>query len=110
MINNLDSFSRNVDSDLLTELSDAIKVYSKVGVVIIDVAKKIKPFLMERWLKNFGNNDNGLWLGPGVTNQSAISINMVIKLARLSLKEDFGFVVIDGNPKLSKLISFKTEI
>ena len=110
LINNLDSFSRNVDSDLLTELSDVIKVYSKVGVVIIDVAKKIKPFLMERWLKNFGNNDNGLWLGPGVTNQSAISINMVTKLARLSLKEDFGFVVIDGNPKLSKLISFKTKI
>ena len=109
LINNIDSFSRNINSDLLTELSDAIKIYSKVGVVIVDVAKKIKPFLMERWLKSLGNNDNGVWLGPGISKQTVISSTVTTRLSKISVKDDFGFIVIDGNPELSKLISFKSN-
>ena len=106
IINDLDVFSRCVDDQLLLELSDALKLYNRIGLVIIDIAKKIKPFLMEKWLKNIGNNDNGVWLGPGVSKQGAISCNTTTKLSKISVKDDFGFVIIDGNPNFSKLISY----
>ena len=106
IINDLDVFSRCVDDQLLLDLSDALKIYNRIGLVIIDIAKKIKPFLMEKWLKNIGNNDNGVWLGPGVSKQGAISCNTTTKLSKISVKDDFGFVIIDGDPNFSKLISY----
>ena len=109
VITGLDSIRNKLESaqkldldKLLNDLANTTNVY----VTVVDTVDKIKSMEYEPFYKNNVNTSFSLWIGSGIGNQFTLKTNSSSKETRMNIENDFGFIIVKGNPKLVKLIDF----
>lgn len=81
----------------------------KCNYIFVDNAVKIKNHEYDAWYKNYVSKDEGIWVGSGIENQYAITINFERKSIVNNCGRNYGYVIRQGNVKLIKLLEMKEE-
>ena len=76
----------------------------KINFIFIDIPQGFKKFEYEEWYKSNVDNDDGIWVGFGCTQQYVIKL-MVQASKLLNIDNDHAIVIKNGMPKLVKLIN-----
>lgn len=98
-------FVNSVKNEYLVDLSDCLKKYEKISLIIMDEVSKIKSYSFESWFKIFSTND-GIWVGSGIYNQNIFRLGTLNKEMREDIKNDMGFYISENNATLCRLIDF----
>ncbi len=96
------------DQTMLDALTMAIKKYENMGVLFAESNNKYKSYTSSKWIKNVLSTGNGIWIGNGVSNQSAIMCS-TNRAMQAKIKDDLGYIIADGTAELGKLLDFYTE-
>ena len=96
------------DSLVLEELTQLLKTYEKIGVVLVEENSKYKKYSSQQWIRNIVSSDNGVWIGGGVSNQSSILCN-TNRSMQAKIGEDMGYIITDGDARLVKIIDFYSK-
>lgn len=91
--------------DFKSLLSEAKKT-NKFNFVLFENDVILKKYAYEDWYRNHVINNNGIWIGNGITEQFTIKISKVDKSLYQEIGNNFGYVIINGVPKLVKLINY----
>ena len=109
IFNGIDDLVKEFESQtLLEELTMSIKKYEKFGVIFADTNNKYKSNSSSKWIKNIVSSGNGIWIGSGVSNQSAIMCS-TSRSMQAKIKDDLGYVITDGTAELGKLLNFFSD-
>ena len=98
--------------DSSNNFGDTLKIASdskKCNYIFVDNAVKIKNHEYDAWYKSYVSKDEGIWVGNGIENQYAITINFERKSIVNNCGRNYGYVIRQGNVKLIKLIEMKEE-
>ena len=99
-LNKLDDNHKKVFMEILDNQREALKI----NFVFIDIPSSYKKYEYEEWYKNNINNSEGIWIGPGVTNQYTIKLS--IQPSGIStIDNDYIIVVKNGIPTIVKSIN-----
>ena len=63
----------------------------------MDSYGSIKNLQLEDWYQQFGHNDSGIWIGPGIGSQMLIRVNSLSYDDKKLDFVDMAFAVDDGN-------------
>jgi len=99
-------FMDNIDGTEYTDLLNLAHQYEKVSLIIVDAALKIKKYTFESWFTQYFNNNEGIWIGRGIADQSIFRLSTVNREMTSDYKNDMGWVVSEGIGTLVKLIDF----
>ncbi|MDO5568512.1 MAG: type VII secretion protein EssC, partial [bacterium] len=111
LIIGIEKFKTVITTETLTkfeQLTSRIKLIDKINFVFVDDNANIKKISYDNWYKNIINNISGIWIGPNVSDQTAIKINNVYKLNN-NIDKKYGYLVSNGQTKLIKLIASYKE-
>lgn len=98
--NKLDDEHKKVFKEILVHNKESLKI----NFVFIDIPAGFKKFEYEEWYKSNFDNDDGIWIGPGITQQFVIKL--LVQLSKFSnIDEEYGIVVKNGMPTIIKLIN-----
>ena len=107
LIYNLDKFISNIsDTQIISDLNQAIKKYEHFCVISIENENKFKKYEYEDWFKDIYNSNNGIWIGKGVTEQNIIKMNNVNRETMKEIKNDMGYLISEGSGTLIRTIDF----
>lgn len=98
--------SKLEDKNILDDLVKTMKNYEKIGIVLIEESNKIKSYAYDSWFTTLMGNNEGIWIGRGVSEQSILKISTYNKELSKEIKNDMGYYVTDGQPTKIKLIDF----
>ena len=99
-IDKLDSQHKNIFKEILEHNKDM----SKINFVFIDIPAGFKKFEYEAWYKESVDNNDGLWIGSGITQQYVLkSLTQSVEMSKIS--NDFGIVLKNGMPYVIKFIN-----
>lgn len=107
IIYGLDKFiSKLKNKSDLQEFMNKTKKSETIKVIIIDDASKIKSYVFEGWYSgNFSNND-GIWVGKGLSDQNVFKLSTIKKEYMQEIKNDFGYNITESSAELIKFIDF----
>ena len=110
IINGADELVKKLKNDTtkLEDVTNLLKEYEKFGTLIIETNNKYKNVVNNKWVKNVITQGSGIWIGNGISNQSAIMCNTNRTMA-LKIKDDMGYIIVDNNPELCKLLDFYSD-
>jgi len=109
IFNGIDELMKEFDSQTdLENLTMSIKKYEKIGVIFAETNNKYKSHSISKWIKNILSPGNGIWIGSGVSNQSSIMCS-TNRAMQAKIKDDLGYVVIDGTAELGKILNFYSD-
>lgn len=98
-----------VDKTKLEKFINGIKDSSNCYLLICDSEKNIKSCEFETWFNKAKNNQDGIWIGRGVNEQTLIKISNYQK-SNTEINNSFGVSIRDTIPKIFKAINFEEEI
>lgn len=99
-LNKLDDEHKNIFKDILKHNKEALKI----NFVFVDIPSAFKKFEYEEWYKNNIDNDDGIWIGYGVTQQFVLKL--LLQVSKLSnIDNDYCIVIKNGMPEIVKLIN-----
>lgn len=101
--------SEIVDKTKLEKFINGIKDSSNCYLLICDSEKNIKACEYETWFTKAKNNQDGIWIGRGINEQTLIKISNYQK-GNTDINNSFGVSIKDTTPKVFKLINFEDEI
>ena len=109
IITSIDTLMKEISEPLiLEELTKSLKAYEKIGVVLVEENNKYKKNSAQQWVRNVISPGNGVWIGDGISNQSSIMCN-TNRAMQLKIEEDMGYIIIDSEAKLAKMIDFYSK-
>ncbi len=91
----------------LNDLTEKMKKYEKVSLVLFEESNKYKDYAFDPWVKNVMSGTNGLWIGRGMGDQGIIKYSNFNKIMNNDYKNNMGFYTEDSNAQLIKLIEFE---
>ena len=94
------------DKNKFNELINTLKSYEKISIIMVEASNQIKSYIYESWFTQNFNTSDGVWVGKGISDQSAFKLSGVNKEMTLDYKNDMGFVINEGTAVLTKLIDF----
>lgn len=97
--NKLSSVNLNIE-----DMFKNVKELNIVNYIFVDSVDKIKKCEYDSWYKEYVNNNFGIWLGNGISEQFSLKINNVTKELRQEIPDNFCYVVKRGKPELVKYI------
>ncbi len=97
------------DKNKLEKFINGIKNSSNCYLLICDSEKNIKSCEYETWFNKAKNNQDGIWIGRGVNEQTLIKISSYQK-NNTDINNSYGISIKDTSLKVFKLINFKEEI
>ena len=97
------------DKNKLEKFINGIKNSSNCYLLICDSEKNIKSCEYETWFNKAKNNQDGIWIGRGVIEQTLIKISSYQK-NNTDINNSYGISIKDTSLKVFKLINFKEEI
>ena len=107
VINGVDKFVSKVnDNNKLAKLTNLLKEYENIRMVIIDAYAKIKKFAFEAWFTALFNINYGIWIGRGLSDQNLFHISNISREMSKDYKNYMGYVVNEGYATLVKLLDF----
>ena len=76
----------------------------KINFIFIDIVSAFKKYEYEEWYKTNVDNDDGIWLGFGVSQQSVIKI--LLQSSKISsIEKDYCVLIQNGMPTVIKYIN-----
>ena len=63
----------------------------------------------EKWYEIAFKNCDGLWIGKGVSEQTVLKTGSYTREMQQAIKNDFGYVFVEGETSLVKYIDFITK-
>ena len=113
VINGIDALKSKLNADNKLKFSDFFtkaKDLDLVRYIIIDELDKIKKVEFEAWYKDGFNPNEGIWIGDGINDQFTLKPLVRTPEMKLSIDDDFCFVLQKGKPYLVKYLqSFEYE-
>ena len=97
------------DNKILEDLSNTLKKYEKISILVVDDVTKIKKYAFETWFKDISNTNSGIWIGRGISDQSLLHVSNMKREMLADIKDDMGYVIEDGATIFTKFIDFITE-
>lgn len=113
MINGLDKFITKIGLENKKKFEDIILKAKDLETFIFifgDIPNNIKKYEYENWYKNSVNNNQGIWLGNGITEQMILKTSISFKNNLKEIGNENGIIVKNGKPYLVKLIKKGVEI
>ena len=96
----LDESHKKIFQEILVNNKDILKNI----FVLVDVPSAFKKYEFDQWYKNVVDNDDGIWIGMGVTQQFAIKL--LIQSTKLStIDNEYAVIIRNGMPTVIKLIN-----
>ena len=89
---------------IFLELLEKCRDVNKFDFVIVDQADNMKKYEYDSWYKNAVNNNNGIWIGNGVADQTVIKTNIGFKKNNNEIPTGYGIVIKNGKTNLVNLI------
>ena len=93
-----------IDEYEFSELLSNAKDNGKHRFILIENPDRLEQHTYDDWYTNFINQNNGIWVGNGVENQTLISRNFSIENLDNNCGKSFGYVINEGIPTLVKFI------
>lgn len=90
----------------LETMIEKIKKYEKICVVLVEDNNKIKNYAYDEWFKSIFSQNDGLWIGKGMSEQSVFKYSNFSKEMTQDTKNDMGYIVQDGTAYLAKILDF----
>ena len=110
LINGINKFiSKLNDKSKFDNLMNLIKKYEKISVIIVESSNKLKDFSFETWYTSIFSQNDGIWIGKGISDQNIIRLSNITKEMTKEIKNDKGYVVQENSAQLVKFIDFITE-
>ena len=100
-INKLSNNSKNKLANIM-KLDNLLK---NIVFIFIDTPDNIKAYLYEDWLRTSSDLSKGIWIGRGVVEQNLFKIGRFSRDDNEEIKNDFGYVIVNGRLIKSKLLS-----
>ncbi len=72
--------------------------------ILIDNADKLKSFAYDDWYKSSVDDNQGIWLGNGVSEQYVLKLSSTPRELREEIPEQFGYVIKNGKAVLVKFV------
>lgn len=105
LIYGINKFISKLENPLeLSELVNLIKIYEKIGLIIVDDASKIKGYTFEGWFTSLFTVNDGIWVGKGIADQNLLHLSTINKEMTENYKNDMGYYVSESVGTLCKLI------
>lgn len=89
----------------LMERASLLKTIKFIFADTIDIFKKIE---YDNWYKTIAKNNQGIWLGNGVSEQYAIKITRLSRELQAEIPIGFGYIIKRGVPVLTKFLTSET--
>lgn len=105
VLTGLEKFKDTVSAEKLNDLKTKIKTVENINVLFIDSGIKLKKLVFEPWYTELAVSSNGIWIGNGINDQSAIKMSDFNKKYSAKISNDYSWVVKNGEGILVKLIS-----
>lgn len=86
----------------LVELGNTIQTIKFIFIDTIDIFKKIE---YDNWYKAVVKNNQGIWIGNGITGQYTLKISKITRELQEDVEEGFGYIVKRGIPILTKFLT-----
>lgn len=90
--------------DKFKEILNNNKDTLKINFVFVDIPFGFKKYEYEEWYKNTMNNNNGIWIGSGVTNQFALKLTIQPSSIN-NIDNEYAVVIKKGMPSIIKVIN-----
>lgn len=97
------------DSKLLETFTNNLKKYENISLLVVDDVSRIKKYAFETWFKDVSNTNNGIWVGRGISDQSLLHVSNMKREMLADIKDDMGYVIVDGATTLTRFIDFVTK-
>ena len=107
VINGIEALKNKLNSDNKLKFADFFtkaKDLDLVRYIIIDELDKIKKVEFETWFKEGFNPNEGIWIGNGINDQFTLKILVRTPDMKLTINDDFCFVLQKGKPSLVKYL------
>ena len=107
LINGFASFKNKLSDENKNLFDEVIKNAGEIGVlnlIIIDGIDNVRKFEVDSWYKSTVNSNNGIWIGDGINDQYSLKVVQKTKDVKLSIDDDFCFVLKRGKPILVKML------
>ena len=101
----ISKFKDTISTAKITELKNKIKSVNNSGVIFVDTGFNLKKMAFESWYNELVINTNGVWVGKGASEQSAIKIGEFNKKYSTKITNDFAWYFKNGEGSIIKLIS-----
>jgi len=109
IIYGISSITNEIEEDILSDFLKKLKSYGKISIIGIDESGKMGDLAYESWYKKtFTSSPPGIWVGKGCGDQNILKVDDFNRTLQAPYKNDMGFVIIDGEACLIKLIDFIT--
>ena len=93
-----------LSTDLITPFINEVKKVDNIRIIFVNSSGRARDLDMLPWFSGIVNKQNGVWIGSGVADQSAIRVSNLTKEMRSTYDNSFGWFVKNGNPSLVKLV------
>lgn len=105
LLTGMEKFKNSVSQKNIDELTKRIKDNDNCVCMFVDSNFKMKKLSFESWYLDMAVNSNGIWVGPGVSDQSVIKTNDFNKKYNAKIETDFAWIIKNGSGVLIKLIN-----
>lgn len=103
----VDSFKNKLNADNKTKFGNLFTLGKDLGIVsflLIDTIDKIKKIEFEPWYKSEVNNNFGIYLGNGISEQFSIKTTQKLDEMKKEVPDGFGFVIKRGRVQYVKFL------
>ena len=77
--------------------------------IIADNFTRLKNHEYDEWYRSYCVNDNGIWIGNGVSEQYLISVNPSAEQIVNNCGNSFGYAIMQGEPTMIKLLGMNEK-
>ena len=100
--------SKVKDTTKINKLTQLIKEYEKISIVITDDFGKIKNYGFETWFTSIFSVNDGIWIGKGISDQGLLHLSNITREMTKEYKNDMGYLVSESSGTLCRFIDFVT--
>ena len=109
MIVGTDKLSTAANKTALNKIMEKIISLENATTLIIDSAYNLRKLSLESWYSSNVRPDQGLWVGSGVVDQSAIRLTGGSKIYMEKINNNFGWKIKNGQGVLIKLMELDKD-
>ena len=102
-------FMNIIDKDKMDLLSENLKKYEKISLIMIDDYNKFKNFSFDLWFSNIVNLNDGIWIGKGIVDQSLFHLSSINKEMTIDIKNNMGYFISEGSVTMCKFVDLFTR-
>lgn len=107
----IDKFINDIEDyeiDFLKMLKKAREL-GNYHFIIVDNFTRLKNHEYDEWYRSYCVNDNGIWIGNGVSEQYLISVNPSAEQIVNNCGNSFGYAIMQGEPTMIKLLGMNEK-